>query len=37
MSRFNQTPEAGGYKSGYNNGDYYEPYMTEAAMRRLGT
>ena len=37
MSRFCQTAEAGGYKSAYNAGDLYESYMTEAAMRRLGT
>jgi hypothetical protein len=38
MSRFNQTAQvAGGYKSDYNLTNVYDNYMTQAAMRRLGT
>lgn len=38
MSRFNQTESvAGGFKSDYNLQNVYDNYMTQAAMRRLGT
>ncbi len=38
MSRFSQVETVqGGYRSEYNTGDLYDKYMTQAAMRRLGT
>lgn len=38
MSRFNQTESvAGGFRSDYNLTNVYDNYMTQAAMRRLGT
>ncbi|MEM8660199.1 MAG: DUF1329 domain-containing protein, partial [Pseudomonadota bacterium] len=38
MSRLYQAQEIrGGFKSGYNEGDLYERYMTVPALRRLGS
>ena len=38
MSRFYQAKEVrGGFNSGFNQPDLYDRYMTEQAIRRLGS